>query len=140
VSGVNRADNHEFVNVLQHEVKRGIKAGIQDESKLRNNSKSVQNEEMVNQIVFYRKFCHPERIFNDSIQRQELSREKHFDFNNFRQKWHVRFSDEECYVCNKYQFVNFFFRSSRAQYEFVPVTDEKEDRAIRSAHNVDALQ
>ena len=85
-------------------------------------------------MLFTRKIGHPELIFNgNAYWPQEHS------MVNSEERWSYSCSPhgDDCYACQKYSYMQIFFRRSTARLDFTPLEDEEIKKTLREAYNLD---
>ena len=77
-------------------------------------------------LLFTRKPNHPELIFNEKLQISDNVKKNHFDIENCTQQWALNFEDSHCYVCNKFPYIQVFYRRCKANKEYEEITNPAE--------------
>jgi hypothetical protein len=68
---------------------------------------SKANESMMDYFVITRNLNHPELIFNQNVN-FDKNKKLRFFVRDFESRWRVSLTNE-CFVCDKYQFVMIFY-------------------------------
>lgn len=55
---------------------------------------------------------------------------------NSQAKWNLRLKDDECYVCQGYQFCQIFYRRSKAEVDFKHIGDRIQKMQILKKNNI----
>ena len=91
---------------------------------------AMRNHSFRDEMVISRKVGHPELIFNDSpFNIQEFSTD------NCEGKW--TFSNHGCYVCQRHNYVQIFFKRERANMDWHKVTDASLIEILKITYKLD---
>jgi len=96
---------------------------------------STRRKDVQDPLTLTRKIGHPELIFNENIYWNQ-----EFSIANSEARWGFSCSarGDDCYVCQRFSYLQIFFRRGKAHLDFQVVQDQELKDILMETYNLDS--